>query len=317
MVNTPITLCLGAFVVNSPQTLITLVGPTAVGKTEIALRLAADLNGEIVSADSRQIYRGLDIGTAKPTREEQARVPHHLIDVVAPDEEFTLADYQAAANAAIADIFARQKQPLLVGGTGLYVRAVVEGLQIPRVPPNIARRRELEQQPVSELYARLNTLDPALAQTILPNNARRIIRALEVIETTGIPMSQQQTRHPPPFPILQIALTLPREQLYARVDARIEQMLERGLVDEVRGLMARGYSFDLPALTGLGYREIGMFLRGEIPLDEAIRLLKSNTRKFIRHQANWFRPTDPRLHWFDLSEKDYPAIRDFAAAYKS
>lgn len=296
--------------------LFVIVGPTAVGKSHIALGLAEELArlgrmGEIVSADSRQIYRGMDIGTAKPSREEQARVRHHLIDVVDPDQEFTLADYQRAAYAAIDDIFARDRQPLLVGGTGLYVRAVVEGLSIPRVPPNPTRRRELAQLPAPELYARLQTLDPVAARKILPNNIRRIIRALEVIEATGAPISQQQARHPPPYPIVQIGLTLPRPLLYARVDARIDEMIARGLVDEVRSLVARGYALDLPAMTGLGYREIGLYLRGEISLAEAIRRLKSNTRQFIRHQANWFRLTDPRIHWFDLSQQDYRAIREF------
>lgn len=281
--------------------LFVLLGATAVGKTEISLQLAEEVGGEIVSADSRLIYRGMDIATAKPTRAEQARVPHHLVDIVAPDEELTLAEYQQRAYAAIHDIFARGKTPFLVGGTGLYLRAVVEGYNIPRVPPNRARRAELEQLSASELYARLQTLDPEIAATVLPNNTRRILRALEVIEATGEKMSAQQTRQPPPFSIFQIGLQLPRPLLYARVDARIDKMMHEGLVDEVRALVARGYAFNLPSMTGLGYREMGAYVRGEIDLDEAVRLLKSNTRKFIRHQANWFRPNDPRIHWFDLS----------------
>lgn len=297
---------------DAKRLLIVVVGPTAVGKTEIAVRLAAELNGEIVSADSRQIYRGMDLATAKPTPDEQRQVRHHLIDLVDPDESFTLSEYQAQAYAAIADIFARGKQPLLVGGTGLYVRAVVEGLRIPRVAPNPARRHELDREPAARLYERLQALDPAAAGRILPGNKRRVIRALEVIETTGRPMSEQQTRRPPPFPIVQLGLTRPRPELYARVDARIDRMMEQGLVDEVRGLVARGYTFDLPAMTSLGYREIGEYLRGEATLAEAVRLFKSNTRKFIRHQYNWFRPTDPRIRWFDLSVEEYEAIRRFA-----
>ena len=277
------------------------------------MQLAQRFDGEIVSADSRTMYRGMDIATAKPTRAEQERVPHHLIDVVEPDAELTLAEYQRRAYAAIDDIFTRGKIPFLVGGTGLYVRAVVEGYNIPRVPPNMARRAELELIPAPELYARLQTLDAEIAQTILPNNTRRIIRALEVIEVTGEKMSALQTRHPPPYPIAQIGLSLPRPLLYARVDARIEKMLENGLVDEVRGLVAHGYAFDLPSMTSLGYREIGAFVRGEIPLDEAITLLKSNTRKFIRHQANWFRPSDTRIHWFDLAVSKYDDIEKFVA----
>lgn len=288
--------------------LFVLLGPTAVGKTDIALRLARQFNGEIVSADSRLIYRGMDIATAKPTRAEQASVPHHLIDVVEPDQDLTLAEYQKLAYAAIKDIFARGRVPFLVGGTGLYVRAVVEGYNIPRVAPNVTFRAELEQIPAPELYARLQTLDPEIALTILPNNTRRMIRALEVIKATGEKMSELQTRHPPPYPIVQLGLSLPRPQLYARVDARIENMVAQGLVDEVRGLVERGYSFELPSMTSLGYREIGAYVRGETSLEQAITLLKSNTRKFIRHQGNWFRATDARIHWFDLSAQTYEDI---------
>ncbi len=295
------------------HTLLAVVGPTAAGKTEFALRLGEEFDGEIVSADSRQIYRGMDIGTAKPTPAERTRVPHHLIDIVNPDEEFTVAEYQARAYAAIRDLFARGKQPLLVGGTGLYIRAVVQGLNIPRVAPDRERRRELGRQPAGELYNRLVELDPAASAKILPNNTRRIIRALEVIEATGTPISQLQTRHPPPFPIVQIGLTWPRAELYARVDARIERMVEQGLADEVRALVARGYGFNLPAMTSLGYREIGQYLRGEIPFEEAIRLFKSNTRKFIRHQSNWFRPADPRIYWFDLSATSYDEVHKVVA----
>jgi tRNA dimethylallyltransferase len=252
----------------------------------------------------------MDIATAKPTRAEQERVRHHLIDVVEPDEELTLAEYQRRAYEVIDDILGRGRIPLLVGGTGLYVRAVVEGYRIPRVPPNPARRAELEQIPAPELYARVQALDPALAETILPNNTRRMIRALEVMEATGAKMSEQQTRHPPPYPIVQIGLELPRPTLYARVDARIEKMVENGLVDEVRGLVARGYAFNLPSMTGLGYREIGAYVRGEISLEEAVRLLKSNTRKFIRHQGNWFRRSDARIRWVDLAVQGYEDVRE-------
>lgn len=293
------------------RTLFAIVGPTAVGKTEVALRLAEVLDGEIVSADSRTIYRGMDIATAKPTPAEQARVSHHLIDVVEPDEDLTLAEYQARAYAAIDDIFERGKIPFLAGGTGLYVRAVVEGYNIPRVPPNPTRRAELEQIAPAELYARLQMLDPEIAQTILPNNTRRMIRALEVIEATGAKMSNQQKRHPPTYRVVQIGLSLPRPVLYARVDARIDQMIARGLVDEVRRLVARGYGFDLPSMTGLGYREIGAYIRNEITLEDAVTRLKNNTRKFIRHQANWFRPTDARIHWFDLSASGLDEIKAF------
>ena len=294
--------------------LLVLVGPTAVGKTEIALRLAREWSGEIVSADSRTIYRGMDIATAKPTRAEQAEVPHHLIDVVEPDGELTLAEYQQRAYAAIDDIHVRGRLPLLVGGTGLYVRAVVEGYNIPRVAPDMALRAELEKIDAPTLYAELQALDPEIASTILPNNTRRMIRALEVIHATGAKMSDQQTRHPPPYTITQIGLNMPRPLLYERVDARIDTMLEMGLVDEVRGLVARSYSFDLPSMTGLGYREIGAYLRGEITLADAVTLLKSNTRKFIRHQGNWFRASNANIQWFDLSLQGYDDIAAFVSS---
>jgi tRNA dimethylallyltransferase len=294
--------------------LLVVVGPTAVGKTEIAISLAEAFDGEIVSADSRQIYRGMDIATAKPTKAEQARVRHHLIDILDPAVDFTVAEYQALANRTIEEIFSRGKQPLLVGGTGLYVRAVVEGLNIPRVPPNHTRRRELEERSARELYARLSELDPVASARILPGNTRRIIRALEVIEATGKPISLLQSRQAPPFRTVQIGLSRPRAELYTRADARINRMVEDGLVDEVRALVGRGYSFDLPAMTGLGYREIGQYLRGETPFEEATRLLKSNTRKFIRHQYNWFRPADKRISWFDLSVANSNQVRDFGAS---
>jgi len=280
--------------------LIVLVGPTAVGKTEAALWLAERLNGEIVSADSRQIYRGMDIGTAKPTPGQRARVPHHLIDVIAPDEAFSLAQYQAAACAAIDAIFARGKQPFLVGGTGLYVRAVCEGLRIPAVPPDPELRAELEARAEREgkhaLYAELQQVDPDAAAKIDPRNVRRTIRALEVHRVSGKRFSELGRSAPPPYPIFTIGLSRPRPELYARIDARIDRMIAAGLVDETRRLAER-YDGSLPSMSGLGYRQIGTYLRGACALDEAIAAIKRDTRRFVRHQANWFRPNDPRIIW--------------------
>jgi len=299
--------------------LIAIVGPTAVGKSELALRLAEEFGGEIVSADSRQIYRGLDIGTAKPTAEERQRVPHHLLDVVNPDEVLTLAQYQELAYAAIDDILARGKVPFLVGGTGLYIKAVVEGWSIPRVPPNERLRAELyrlaELEGPEALHARLREVDPAAAARIDPRNVRRVVRALEVYAETGRPISELQRRSPPPYRTLQIGLTMEREELYRRIDARVERMLERGLVEEVRGLIERGYGLDLPAMSGLGYREMGLYLRGEIGLEEAIRLIKRNTRRFVRHQYNWFRLDDPDIHWFDALSEPYDEIKELVASF--
>jgi tRNA dimethylallyltransferase len=293
--------------------LVVIVGPTAVGKTRLALRLAGELGAEIVSADSRQVYRGMDIGTDKPTAEERQRVPHHLVDIVDPDEKLTLARYQDMAYAAIEDVLARGKVPLLVGGTGLYIKAVVEGWSIPRVKPNEALRaelvREAEVKGEEALHARLRQVDPVAAEKIDPRNVRRVIRALEVYLETGEPISELQRRKPPPYRILQIGLTMDRVALYQRIDQRVDRMIERGLVEEVRGLMEQGYGRELPAMSGLGYRQIGCYLRGEISLAEAIRLIKRDTRRFVRQQYNWFRLDDERIHWFQALDDPYERVK--------
>jgi tRNA dimethylallyltransferase len=281
-----------------------------VGKTSLSLQVAQDFGGEIISADSRQIYRGLDIGTDKASPEQQALVPHHLLDVVAPDEVLTLAEFQARAYVTIEAIHRRGRLPLLVGGTGQWVQAVVEGWGIPRVPPDPALRARLEAEPLETLYAQLAAVDPPAAQKIDPRNLRRVIRALEVYYKTGIPISVQQRKTPPPYQVVQLGLTMAREQLYARIDRRIEQMVERGLVAEVEGLVAAGYGWHLPAMSGLGYRQIGQCLRGEVSLAEAVVLIKKETRRFVRQQYNWFRLDDPRLRWFDAGA-GYEPVRVF------
>lgn len=280
------------------------------GKSDLALQLAQEFHGEIVSADSRQVYRGMDIGTAKPTPDEQRLVPHHLIDLVNPDEPFTLADYQQRAYAVIDAIHARGNIPFLVGGSGLYVRAVLDGLTIPRVEPDRARRAELDREDAATLYARLKECDPLAAAKIDPRNKRRVIRALEVCERTGKPISELQMQRAPNYRILRIGLTMPRAQLYERINARVDAMIANGLVDEVRGLIARGYSPDLPAMSGLGYRQIVAYLNGSIPLDEAVRILKRDTRRFVHHQYTWFRLNDERIHWFDVSTDSIEKIRE-------
>ena len=252
--------------------LITLIGPTAVGKTELAIRLAEACAGEIVSADSRLFYRGMDIGTAKPSLEERRRAPHHLIDVADPDEPWSLAMFQKAAQEAIAGIHARRKLPLLVGGTGQYVRAVVEGwVPPPQAPdPDLRRRLETWAEEIGpeELHARLAVVDPEAARRILPGNLRRTIRALEVIFHTGRRFSEQQRKKETPYHLIQIGLTRPREELYRRIDARIEAMFANGFVEEVRGLLERGYAPDLPTLSAIGYGETCAYLRGEISLED-------------------------------------------------
>jgi len=284
--------------------LLVIVGPTAVGKTALALRLGKALGGEVVSADSRQVYRGMDIGTAKPTAEERARIPHHLMNIRDPDEPLSLAEYQALAYRAIDDSLARGKLPMLVGGTGQYVHAVAEGWGIPAVPPDEALRAELyaeaETAGPQALHARLRALDPVAAERIDPRNVRRVVRALEVCLIAGQPISELQRKTPPPYRVLQVGLTRPRPALYRRADDRVEGMMAAGLVDEVRRLVEAGYGWHLPAMSGLGYREIGAYLRGEIPLEEAALCIKRETRRFIRHQYNWFRLSDPHIRWFDL-----------------
>ena len=288
--------------------LIAIVGPTAMGKSRLALGLARALDAEIVNADSRQVYRYMDIGTAKPGLQERSSVPHHLIDIVDPDVPFSLALYQSLAYAAIEDILRRGKQPLLVGGSGLYVWSVIENWRIPRVPPDPRFRRQMEELAATEgaesLYRRLQELDPEAARNIDLRNVRRVIRALEVCQATGAPFSEIKTKQGLPFDTLIIGLTCRRDHLYQRIDARVDNMIQQGLVDEVRGLMERGYGFDLPAMSSVGYRQVGKFLLGETDLATAVQQIKFETHRFARHQYAWFRLTDKRVHWIDTDEED-------------
>lgn len=274
---------------DSPPRLISIIGPTGIGKTGLAIALARAFEGEIVGADSRQIYRHMDIGTAKPTPAEQAAAPHHLIDVVDPDQTLSMAVYQSMAYAAIQDIHGRGKVPFLVGGTGQYVTAVLEGWSAPEVAPDPALRAELEALSAAELYARLAPLDPVTAERIDRNNARRLVRALEVCILSGRPFSEQRQKHPPPFATLEIGLNMARESLYPRLDVRIDQMMTDGLLAEVEKLVSMGYGWGLPAMSGLGYAQLGMYLRGEVGLAEAVMLIKRATRDFVRRQDTWFR----------------------------
>lgn len=290
------------------NSLVAIVGPTATGKSQLALRLAQTFNGEIVSADSRQVYRYMNIGTAKPGRQELSLVPHHLIDIINPDQDFSLAQYQQLACQAIRDIQGRGRLPLLVGGSGLYVWAVLEGWGIPQVKPDPEFRRTLEEKAArrgtDELYEELVRVDPVAAGQIDRRNVRRVIRALEVSKYSATPFSQLQGKQPPPFDTLIIGLTADRAALYRRIDMRVDSMIEMGLVEEVKGLLNKGYGYDLPSMTGIGYKQIGMFLRGEIKLEAAVQQIKYETHRFVRHQYNWFRLTDDRIRWFDINDED-------------
>jgi len=298
--------------------LVAIVGPTAAGKSRLALYLAQTFDGEIVSADSRQVYRHMDTGTAKPGPEELSLVPHHLINIVNPDENFSLAQYQELAYRAISDIQERNKLALLVGGSGLYVCSVVEGWGIPQVPPDPELRQSLEEAAKAdkdELYQQLIKVDPLAGQRIDPRNVRRVIRALEVHTSSQSPFSQLQHKKAPPFNILIVGLTTDRAELYRRIDVRVDEMMEQGLVNEVKKLVNMGYDFDLPAMSGIGYKQIAMFLRDELTLPAAIQQIKFETHRFVRHQYNWFQLNDDRIHWFDILNEPDSKITELVAKF--
>ena len=301
--------------ISNKPALILIVGPTAVGKTEVAIQLAERMNGEIVSADSRLFYRGMDIGTAKPSREEMARVPHHLIDIADPDEILSLAVFQQKAQNAIMDIHTRNKWPFLVGGTGQYVRAVTQGWSPPEVEPDEKLRAELEREKeehgIDWLHDKLKTLDPEAAEKIDARNYRRTIRALEVILTTGRKFSDQRGQGDSPYHLTTIGLIRPRTELYERVDQRIEMMFANGFLEEVKGLLAKGYSPSLPTMSAIGYRECVRVIQGELTEEEARVEIRRATRVFVRRQANWFKETDPAIKWFLVEDRVINEIEDY------
>ncbi|MFB3881960.1 MAG: tRNA (adenosine(37)-N6)-dimethylallyltransferase MiaA [Armatimonadota bacterium] len=311
--------------------LLAIVGPTATGKSEVGLLLAQALGGEIVSADSMQVYRGMDIGTAKPTAEQRARLPHHLIDIVEPDAPFSVADYRERANAALADIWSRGRQPILVGGSGLYIRAVLYEMDF-AVPPDPELRQQLASEAdahgLGRLYQRLRATNPDAAARIHPNDRKRIIRALEVAQhaaagkrpvdhrrglrynDTGrpFPRASSALASAPPklrFPAVQFGLIVARDELYRRIEARTEAMVSAGLVHEVRRLLAQGYDERLVSMKGLGYAQMLPHVRGETSLDEAVRVLKRDTRRFAKRQLTWFR-ADRAIRWIDVEQAGGP-----------
>ncbi len=281
--------------------LLAIVGPTATGKSDLAFRLAQFLHGEVVNADSRQVYRYMDVGTAKLSEEMRRQIHHHLLDVVQPNEEFSLALYLDLARKAIGEIHQRSRLPILVGGTGQYIWGLLEGWSVPQVPPDPSLRRLLDERAhlegASTLHQELARVDPQAASRIDPRNVRRVIRALEIHHLTGAPPSRLQTKAPPPYSTLIIGLTLDRADLYRKIDARIDGMIDAGWEGEVRRLLSMGYGPSLSSMSSLGYREIGLSLKGELPLDEAVKRIKGNTHRFARHQSAWFRLNDPRIHW--------------------
>jgi len=283
--------------------LIAVVGATATGKSEAAVALAEALGGEVVSADAYQVYRGLDIGTAKASPELRARVRHHLLDIVDPGDQLTLARFLDTANAALEEVWARGKLPILAGGSGQYVWALLEGWNVPRVPPDSALRAELEELAAREgnaaLVARLAEVDPEAATRLDPENPRRLVRAIEVVIREGRPLATCQTRSPIDADVLVIGLRLPREALYARLDARTDAMYAAGFVDEVQRLRDAGYGGTSPVRGGVGYKEVSQYLDGEFDLAEAVRRHKNANHRLVRRQNAWFKDADPRIAWVD------------------
>lgn len=280
--------------------LIVICGATATGKSRLAMTLAQHLNTVILSADSRQVYREFDIGTAKPTREEQALIPHYLIDICDPTETLTVAEYQEKANHLISSL--PHSPPLLVGGTGLYIKAITRGLKIPRVSPHPQLRSSLKRLGQLQLYALLQQVDPNSATKIHPNDQVRTLRALEVFYITGKPISEQQGENPPSYPILQVGLDCSPEVLTERIQYRTEQMLALGFVEEVKGLIKK-YGWSLPLLDTLGYQEIKDYLAGETDLETAKELMVIHTRQFAKRQRTWFKGQS-EIKWFDSEQSD-------------
>ena len=301
--------------------LIVVLGPTASGKSALGIQLALRFQGEVVSADSRQVYRGLDIGTAKVTPEEQALVPHHLLDVVDVGQVYTVAQFQHDAIAAINAILARRKLPFLVGGSPHYIQAVVDHLAIPSIAPQPQLRQQLEQQPLPALLAQLERLDPVSATTIDRNNPRRVIRALEVCLVSGRPFSEQRGQAQPLYRCLMLGINWPRAVLYERIDRRVDERMQQGMVREVQRLLDEGVSYERLEALGLEYRFIARLLRGEFA-DEAqmVERLKYAIHDFTRRQLTWFR-RDSRIIWLEggptmLTEAEQQ-VRDFLLASPS
>lgn len=287
---------------NALPKLLAIVGPTASGKSATAIEAAKRFDGEVVSADSRQIYRGMDIGTGKVTKKEMGKIPHHLLDIVEPDETLTLSEYKKRADEAIAGIIERGKLPILVGGTGLYVSAVVDNLEIPQVEPDKAFRKKMEKLEDEEIFARLREDDPHYARRIGPNR-RYAIRALEVMKATGETFSSQQGKGEPKYDTLVVGLMPAERLLEDRIRVRVDAMMSEGLLEETKRLTAK-YEDTLPALSSIGYKELRAHLEGEMTLREAVEMIKLHTRQYAKRQLTWFK-RDKRIEWFTSDEPIY------------
>jgi tRNA dimethylallyltransferase len=297
---------------NKPK-VIAIVGPTASGKTTLGITLAKKFDGEIVSADSRQIYRGMDIGTAKPTQVERSEVPHHLIDICDPDQNYTVADYKADAIIAINDILSRGKLPILVGGTGLYIRAVIENLDIPKTQAHPELRAEIDNEITREglaaVFKKLIEVDPEAAYVVDSKNPRRVVRALEVARATGEPFTAQRKKGAPLFDTLTLGLNPPPDILRERIDRRIDTMIRNGFINEVAVLIKK-YGTEAPAFNAIGYREIIANMNGALSRDEAIATIKLNTWHYAKRQMTWFRK-DKTVHWITTEKEAIELIDNF------
>lgn len=304
------------------EKLVVLIGPTAVGKTASSIYLAKKFNGEIISGDSMQIYKSMDIGTAKITEEEREGIPHHLIDIREPEENFSAAEFQELVRKKISEIHSRGKLPMIVGGTGLYIQSVIYDYQFTETPGDEEYRRKLEKEAEDygnqEVHQRLQTVDPKAAGSIHPNNIRRVIRALEIHHCTGKTMSeyQESQNNELLYDVALVGLTMDRELLYSRIDSRVEIMLEQGLIQEVKALFDKGLK-DVQSIQAIGYKEIYEFLEGKVTLDDAVENLKQNSRRYAKRQLTWFR-NKMDVEWFDMSStreknKKIEEISDFVA----
>lgn len=286
--------------------LLVIVGPTAIGKTALSIEIAKKFQGEIISADSSQVYRYMDIGTAKATKDEMQNIPHHLIDAIEPNQAFSVQEFQHRAIQKIVEIYERGHLPIIAGGTGLYIESVTHGYSMPDVPTNHEFRDHLHQLACTEgnnaVYKKLKDVDPVTAARLHPNDQNRIVRALEVYEALGQPISSVTAKREPLYNTLWVGLKMPREQLYERINMRVNHMLKSGLVDEVASLKEKGYHRDLTSMQAIGYKEIMSYLEGEISLDTAVEWIKQGTRRYAKRQLTWFRRLS-EIHWFDVTKE--------------